>query len=195
MATQHPLEDTFRKAIDEINGDKVTVDDVLELFGHRSFGPIFAILGLVTLIPPIGSVPGLPTIVGVVLILFSVQMLLGRSHIWLPGFIADRAIDKEKLRQAHDKSEGLLKMIDRPVTERLTWATRGAAKYVAALLVSFLALLMIPLELLPFAVAIPGLAVVMIGIALIAHDGALMLAACVFAGIALAVALFWSPIF
>jgi hypothetical protein len=48
---------------------------------------------------------------------------------------------------------------------------------VATVLVSVLAAVLIPLELVPFAVALPGAAIALIGVALIARDGLLMLLA------------------
>jgi hypothetical protein len=41
------------------------------------------------------------------------------------------------------------------VRERLEWATGGTARYAAAVLVTLLSRALIPLELVPFAVAIP----------------------------------------
>ncbi|HAE25867.1 MAG TPA: hypothetical protein DCG58_01800, partial [Hyphomonas adhaerens] len=79
------------------------------------------------------------------------------------------------------------------ITERLTWATDKIATYGAALAVSLLSLLMIPLELVPFAVAAPGTAIVLFGLALVARDGALMLAGFAAAAAAISVAVFLVP--
>ena len=92
MADTQPLEHVMEKAADEAEGQDVSIGDLMELYGTRSFGPIFVLLGLVVVVPPIGAIPGLPAAVGVVLLLFSVQMLFGRSHIWLPGFIENLSV-------------------------------------------------------------------------------------------------------
>ena len=80
------------------------------------------------------------------------------------------------------------------ITERLKWATSGPAQYAAASLVSLMALIMIPLELVPFAVAVPGAAISMVGVALLARDGALMLLAFSLSVIALGVLIAFSPL-
>ncbi|MEZ6022336.1 MAG: exopolysaccharide biosynthesis protein [Hyphomonadaceae bacterium] len=76
---QHPLEDVISTAIENADGDKVTVGELLDLYQHRSFGPIFTVLGLLTIIPPLSGIPGLPSVAALIIILFSVQMLLGMS--------------------------------------------------------------------------------------------------------------------
>ncbi len=170
-----PLENVLERAIDEIDGDKVTFEAVLELFGDRSFGPVIALLGLLVVIPPLGAIPGLPMLVGLIIILFSAQIIFGASHIWVPDFIKKRSISKEKLKEGDKRAKPWLKRIDRLISERLDFLTGQWSVRIAAIVVIFLALLMIPLELVPFAVAIPGGAIVLFGLAFVARDGVLML--------------------
>lgn len=177
MSNDTPLEDTLATAIDAGDGESVSLGDVLESYSDRTFGAIFTILGLLVVVPPIGGIPGLPAIVGAVLLLFSIQKLFGRSHVWLPGFINSISMSKSKLHSAEEKAGPVLSRIDALITDRLTWAVSGPARYGAAILVSLLALALIPLELVPFAVALPGLAITFVGVALLSRDGALMLIA------------------
>ncbi|MAT36013.1 MAG: hypothetical protein CMK06_12895, partial [Ponticaulis sp.] len=53
---------------------------------------------------------------------------------------------------------------------------------------------LIPLELVPFAVAAPGAAITMVGVALLAKDGALMLIAYTLSAVAIAVLVMFSPL-
>ena len=184
----------MEKAADEAEGGTVSVNDLMHLYGSRSFGPIFVLLGLVVVVPPLGAVPGLPAVVGVVILLFSAQMLFGRSHIWLPGFIGNLSIKGDKVTKAEDKAAPTLRFIDKMITERMSFLTSGPAEYAAAILVSFMALVMIPLELVPFAVAAPGAAITMVGVALLAKDGALMLLAYTLSAVAVGVLVPYSPL-
>ena len=170
-----PLENVLERTINEIDEDEITFGDVLDLFGDRSFGPIIAFLGLLVVLPPLGAIPGLPAIIGLVIILFSAQIIFGANHIWVPGFIKKRSISKEKLKEADKKAKPWLKRIDKLISERLEVLTGRASVVVASVVVSLLAFLMIPLELVPFAVAAPGVAVVLFGLAFVARDGVLML--------------------
>lgn len=194
MADTQPLEHVMGKAAEEADNGKVSIGDLMDLYGTRSFGPIFVLLGLVAILPPMGAIPGVPAAVGVVILLFSVQMLFGRKHIWLPGFIRDLSIKGNKVTKAEKKAKPTLSFIDKMITERLSFLTSGPAEYGAAIMVSLMALVMIPLELVPFAVAAPGAAITMVGVALLAKDGALMLLAYLLSGVALTVLVLFSPL-
>ena len=65
----------------------------------------------------------------------------------------------------------------------MKWAVGNVSEYLIAALSIALALLMIPLELVPFAVAIPAGALVLLGLALMAKDGILTLISIVLGGI------------
>ena len=194
MSREERLEQVLETAVREADGGKVSVGDLMAHYGTRSFGPIFLLLGLLSVLAPLGGIPGLPAAVGVVILLFSLQMVLGRKQIWLPGFVRDLSIEGRKIEKAEDKAGDQLKFIDRMITSRLRWATSGAAQYIAAALVSVMALIMIPLELVPFAVAVPGTAISMVGLALLARDGALMLLAFALSAVGLGVLIVVSPI-
>ncbi|WP_019960173.1 exopolysaccharide biosynthesis protein [Woodsholea maritima] len=177
MSYNHPLEEVLRTAIEDTPSDKVSLGDLLDLYDNRSFGPIFTLLGLLVVLPPLGAIPGLPAVCGVLIALFSLQMLIGRNHIWVPKKLERLSLSKDALKTAEDKSKSVLGTIDQMLTERLTWAISEPARKIAAALVTLLALIMIPLELVPFAVAGPGALIALFGIAILARDGALILAA------------------
>lgn len=193
MADPKPLEHIMEQAADEAEGTKISVGDLMDIYGSRSFGPIFVITGLIVVVPPLGAIPVLPAIVGAVILLFSVQMLLGRSYIWLPGFLKDMCLEGDKVVKAKEKADPTLETLDNMVAERWAWLTNGPGEYVAAVLVSILALLLIPLELVPFAVGVPGAAITMIGVALMASDGLLMMLAYVLAATALTLVVIFVP--
>lgn len=188
-----PLESVLETVIEDCGGDKVTIGALLDEFGDRSFGPVIIVLGLLVTIPPIGAIPGLPMIVGLVMLLFSLQIILGADHVWMPDFMQKQGIACDKLKSAEERVKPWLARIDGMVTERLTWATGEIATYIAALAVSVLALLMVPLELVPFAVGVPGAATVLFGLALVARDGALMLAGFIGTAGALTIAILFVP--
>ena len=189
----NPLENVLERAINEVEGDKVTFGDILDLFGSRSFGPIIVLLGMLVTVPPIGAVPGLPMIVGVIIILFTVQIVFGANRIWEPGFIEKRSISKDKLKKADEKAKPWLKRIDGLVSERITMLTGPWAIYASAVIIIFLSLLMIPLELVPFAVGVPGAAITLYGLAIMARDGVLMLLGYVLAAVTAAVTVAFVP--
>ena len=177
MAENDPLESMLEKAANETDGERVSVGDLLDLYEDRTFGPVFTFLGLLVVLPPLGAIPGLPVVIGMLLVLFAFQMMVGSSHLWVPDFVESLSISKPKVRAARQKSSGVLARFDSLLTERLAWAVSKPARVIAAGIVMVLGLTLIPLELVPFAVALPGLAITLIGLAIMARDGLLMLAA------------------
>ncbi len=170
-----PLENLLDEAIDsEENGD-VTIGTLLSAFGSRGFGPLLCIFALIAILPPIGGIPGVPTSMGLLTMLIAVQILIGRRHPWAPGFIRRRGVSKGKVEKARDKAKGLLARIDALVGRRLTFATTRPAEWLAALCCMLLGFAMPPLELLPFAAALPASAILLFGLGLTARDGLLML--------------------
>ncbi len=174
-ASDRPLEDLIDRAEKAGHDGQVSIGDLLDDFGKRSFGPIIAILALFAVVPPVGGIPGLPTTVGVITILMAVQIVFGRNHPWLPRFIRDRSVSEDKVRKLRDKADWAFRHIDKLIRPRLDWAAGSVATWIAALCCLLLGAMMPPLELLPFAAAAPGMAILLLGLGLTARDGLLML--------------------
>ena len=173
--TETPLEDTLDDALDVTEGeDEVTLGELIDAYGSRSFGPVLVLFGLLALFPPIGAVPGVPIVLGAVLFLFAVQFVLGRDHVWVPGKIRRRSFERRRLEKAEDKSRRWLHKLDKLFTERLSFATGPRAEKAAAVASLIYALLMIPLEFVSL-VALPGIALTAFGVGLMAKDGLFML--------------------
>ena len=93
--------------------------------------------------------------------------------MWLPKFIRERSIPKDKWDSAQEKLKPWAKRIDTVIRPRLEWIVQGAMDRVIAAASIVLALSMIPLGLIPFAVMVPGAALLAMGLALTARDGVL----------------------
>lgn len=172
---RHALEEVVDEAIESAHGEKeIELRDLLDEFGTRSFGPILIIVSLV-IISPVGSIPGLPIALGAVVVLFAAQILFGRDHPWIPERMRKIGFDREKAEAARDRWHGWLETIDRFIRPRLQWATGGWAQWLAAFCLAFLSATMIPLEVIPFAVTLPGVAMLAFGIGFTARDGLFML--------------------
>ena len=169
--------------------DEVYIADILDDFGGRSFGPFIMIPALVE-ITPIGGIPGVPTFLALFIAIIAVQMLMGREHIWMPEFIRCRAVEGDKLHKAVKKLRGLGGWLDSHVKGRLEQLTSGIWVKIAATVIIALCSTVPPLEFLPFASSLPMLAIAILGLALTVRDGALMLGALIFAGVAAGIGAF-----
>lgn len=166
------------EGIEELADGKrvVCLGDALDRFGKASFGPVLIVLPLIEL-SPIGGIPGLPTALAILIALIALQLLFGRDHLWLPGFVERRSLAADKLHKGAEKLEGLATRMDRWFKGRLRWLTRGPALKVAALCVIALCATVPPLELIPFASSAPMLSIAAFGLALTVRDGLMMLMA------------------
>lgn len=170
------------------NKDEVALGDVVEALGNRGYGPFLLVPALLEM-SPIGGIPGLPTVLAAIIILLAVQMLIGRKHLWLPGFLTRRSVSSSKARKATSKLRGFARFMDRWFHGRLPKLTQGAFVRVAAFLCICLALTVPPLELLPFASTAPMAAIAAFGLALLVRDGLLMIIATVLALMAVGIGL------
>lgn len=160
--------------------DELSVQDVLDAFEDRTFGPFILSLGLIA-ITPIGMIPLVPTTIALLLLGVVGQALLGRRHPWIPRRIRKQAISQQKLAKGIKKARPWARRIDKIIKPRLTFLTEGPLRYFLAVLALPLALTMPPLELVPFAVFIPATGIVLLGLSVTAKDGVLALAAALFA--------------
>jgi hypothetical protein len=56
----------------------------MDAVGRRSFGPLLLLAGIVLAAPGVGDIPGVPTVMGLFILLVSGQMLFDRDHFWMP---------------------------------------------------------------------------------------------------------------
>lgn len=162
----------------------VSLGDVVQRIGPRGFGPLL-FLPAIVVASPLGGIPGVPSLFALVILLIAAQVLLGRQHIWLPAVLENRQITAEKLYNATQKARPVARRMDRWLGRRLAKLVTRPAKMFAALCVIALCLLVPPLEIIPFAAALPMLAIALIGLAFTARDGILMLVGLCLAGVAL----------
>ena len=169
--------DRLQELGEQAGDDKVRLGDMLEAMGHRAYGPFLIVLPMIE-ISPVGGIPGLPTALALVLALLAVQLIIGRKHLWLPGFLANRGMKGGNLVKVADKGRPVARRMDRWFHGRLPALTKGPMVRVAGVAVLLLCLTVPPLELLPFASTAPMAAIMAFGIALLVRDGLLMLVAC-----------------
>lgn len=154
--------------------DEVSIRDVLSEFGDRSFMPFMLILALIG-ITPVGAIPSVPTFLGLCIAVVAAQFAFGRKHVWLPGFIADRSVNSNKLSKGTDKAHSVAETLDDLTKPRLEWLTRGPSRRVAGGIILVLCVCLPVLEVVPFAAAAPFLAIAILSLALMVRDGLVLL--------------------
>ena len=186
---------TLKGVIDEIqylskDCDSVSLGDILDMVGRRSFGPILLVAGLITVAPLIGDIPGVPTIMAVIVFLVAVQILFQREKLWFPESILNRSLEKDKLQRALEKMKKPADYIDRILKPRLKTITTGIMVYPAAIICLCISLAMPAMEFIPFSANFAGAALTAFGLSFIARDGLMALFGYIFTGSIVAFILF-----
>ena len=161
------------------DGAAVTVENILDAFGQRSFGPLLLVPGLIG-ISPIAAIPGVPAFLGVIEALIAGQILIGLTHFWLPRALTARSVTAGRLRKSVNALRPYAHRVDNLLRPRLTVLTRGTAAYVVAFFCLVLAIIMPVIALVPFAGMVPNAAIAAFGLALTAQDGVLAILATLF---------------
>ncbi len=151
--------------------DRITLQRVVEAVGRRSFGPLLLMVGVVTA-SPLSGIPGVPTLLGLLILLVAVQLLIGRRYFWLPRWLLRRWVPNRKLTKALGKMRPAARFVDALLRPRLTVLVRHRGTTAIALVCVIVTAAMPLLELVPFSASLAGVALAAFGLALVARDGA-----------------------
>lgn len=176
--------DRLEQRVQEGESSSVSLGRVVEAIGDRGFGPVFLAFALLV-ISPFGGIPTIPTIFAVILGLFAAQMLWGQRSLWVPDLLARREMRGDLLCKGLRWMRPVARRMDRWFGRRLVPLTSHAARRGAALVIIALCAMVPPLELVPFAAAIPMAGIALFGLAITVRDGLVMVAAFAASGAAL----------
>ena len=165
------LLDAIEKSIGR--DEDLLLGDVLDSVGHRSFGPLLLLAGLVMAAPGIGDIPGIPTATGIFTALVAVQMLIARDYLWLPQWLLKRKIGDKMVCKTIGRLRKPARYVDRIIKPRLTGLTYNSGRYGIALACLAIALATPAMEVVLFSANVAGVALAAFGLSLIAHDGVL----------------------
>ena len=184
MGEQKP--DDLESILDHIlataaDDSAASVDDLLDAFGSRAFGPLLVIPGLLML-TPLGAVPFVPATLSVFVVLVSAQKALGFAHPWLPWRLRERSVERAQLERSVSRARPWARRIDRVLKPRLRFLTGPPFERGLAAIATLLAASIVFIGFVPLAAAAPASGVLLIGLALTTNDG--LVAALAFASLA-----------
>ncbi len=164
------LDEIVSKCDGDDTPESLTLGEILDSVGRRSYGPLLLVIGLFA-ISPATVVPGMTWFAAVLTLLVAGQMALGLNRIWLPKKALQAQLPRDVVRSGVAKSRGAAKTIDALLKPRLTFLSKPPFVNLIAVLCILAALITFPLGLIPFAPLAPGLAVVFFGLGMVARDG------------------------
>ncbi|MGM8226886.1 exopolysaccharide biosynthesis protein [Cellvibrio sp. ARAG 10.3] len=155
---------------ENIDGDKISFGKIVDEFEDRGYGPLLLIAALFIMLPT-GGIPGIPTVLAVVIIFIAAQLTWGRSTPWLPDKLRSISFDKAKFTKAANKIKPFTRKVDYILRPRLKrFAKKPMTRIIGAVIIG-LCLFMPFLEIIPFADVIPSSSIVIISLGLTARDG------------------------
>lgn len=117
-AKEMPCEElsyTLQKLADNAD-ERVSVNQICEAMGDRSFGAFLLVFCLPNLVP---LPPGSSAILGIPLIIIAFQILAGHSKVWLPRKLANYSLSRESFQGMISKINPHLKRGETLVKPRL----------------------------------------------------------------------------
>lgn len=170
MAKVRNLRTLLQSLCSETDGDSVTVADLLNAVGRRSYGPVLLLLGFIA-ISPLTIIPGANVLVALITLIFAIQMAVGRHYPWIPRKALEFSFPRKHLIAGVAVADKYVAQIDRFLKPRLTFLTQAPFAQLVALACVGAALVTLPLSFVPLGPVIPSLAVLLFGLAITARDG------------------------
>ena len=150
--------------------EDLTLGEVLDSVGRRTYGPLLLVIGLFA-ISPATILPGMTWFAAALTLLVAGQMALGMKRTWLPRRALQAQLPREAVHAGVAGARNWAERIDGALKPRLTFLAKPPFVNVVALFCIAAALITFPLGLIPLAPLAPGLAVVFFGLGMVAHDG------------------------
>ncbi|MEM9005006.1 MAG: exopolysaccharide biosynthesis protein [Cyanobacteria bacterium P01_F01_bin.86] len=158
---------------DESRGAKVTLADILNLSGERTFGFLFVLLALPSALPI--PAPGYSIPFGVVMFVLSMQLVIGRQRPWLPAGWQKKGFELKQVQKVIKAGSPWLRRIESLSRPRLTMiCTSHLGRVFIGLGIALMSTaMMIPI---PGTNTLPAIGIFVTGFGLLDDDGAISLA-------------------
>jgi len=152
---------------------EVTLNEILEIAGERTFGFLFVLLALPSALPipaPVISIP-----FGIVMLLLAGQLIVGSEQPWLPEKFRKRGFERSMVQDFIRKGMPWLHRIERISKPRLTSVcTSRTGRLVIGIAIALMSIsMMIPI---PLTNTLPAIGIFVTGFGLLDDDGAISLA-------------------
>jgi len=113
--------------------------------------------------------------VGVIVIVFALQLLFRRKSPWMPEILRKVKIPAERFEKVQVKVRPFLAKVDKIINPRFRWATTGTMQVLVSVVAIVLSLTFFPLGMIPFGVVAPAVIILILGLGITARDGILIL--------------------
>jgi hypothetical protein len=168
--TDVALSVALKRTVAAIQGDSITLQQLLALIGEQGLLVFCTVLTIPFLLPV--SIPGVSTIFGLVIIFIGVSVTLNRT-LWLPHRILRHQLASAHLVPVLERGIHFFSRLERWMSVRLRGLTEGALvnRLNGLALTSGGVLLLFPLSFIPFSNTLPALSVLLLALGMLQRDG------------------------
>jgi hypothetical protein len=147
----------------EANGETITIGKIVDTIHDRGFGIIIILFALPNTIFPVAWVLGTP------ILLFSIQMMIGRQEPWLPEFMRRQTMSRETFAKITSYVVRYLSKIEAWLKPRWEFLTTDRMEKIIGLYMTVVTIiLLVPV---PFGNALPSFGLAIIAAGLLEKDG------------------------
>jgi hypothetical protein len=145
---------------------RVSIGDVVQALGDRSFAPVMILLAVPNAIP---FIPGSSTVLGLLLAVVAIQLVLGMRRVRLPARLSRWSFDREGFARLVAKVTPWLTRFERMARPRFWPESYRLAERLAGIVAIALSLMiMLPI---PFANGVPAIAICLLALGISERDG------------------------
>ncbi|MCK5284394.1 MAG: exopolysaccharide biosynthesis protein [Alphaproteobacteria bacterium] len=166
--TIRSISDVLNDLVQNLQGEHMSINDLIESLHERGFGFLLLILALPMAIP-LPVPPGINILLASPLIILTAQQAIGRKNIWMPETIRKKSITRRKLETIINASIPWIQRLEIIIKPRLGGITHGYFSNAIGALGFIMALtICIPI---PLTNTIPSLGIALMAIGVIMRDG------------------------
>jgi hypothetical protein len=145
---------------------RVSIGDVVQALGDRSFAPVMILLAVPNAIP---FIPGSSTVLGLLLALVAIQLVIGMRRVRLPARLNRWSFDRDGFGRVVAKVTPWLARFERMARPRFWPESYRLAERLAGIVALALSLMiMLPI---PFANGVPAIAICLLALGISERDG------------------------
>jgi hypothetical protein len=153
-------------SITERGRGKITITDILAVFGDRAFGAVIFVFAAPLVLP---MPPGVSALLGAPLLFVTFQWMVGRRTLWMPKMLLDRTISRNDFKSLVEKLNPYLQKLERRLRPRWTWIFNPVMdRLTGAVCFALSIIVFLPI---PFGNMLPSLAIAAFAIGAVERDG------------------------
>ncbi|WP_245964232.1 exopolysaccharide biosynthesis protein [Roseovarius spongiae] len=156
--------------------ESVALERLTREIGAQGHAPLLMVVAALMILP-IGMIPGIGGALGAVVALIGLQMLLGRTGVWMPAFLGRRRIPAARVRSLCERMRPAAEWLRRHLHPRWESLSGGALSLsvIAAILIVLGGSLLV-LGVIPVATPLVGVPVAFFAFGLLGRDGVVVAA-------------------